>query len=185
MSTKRASSGRRRLACRVIVALTLVALAIGSSASASPVTIHQSGSVGYWGGNAGPNTCGKDWFSAYVMPVSAYVSRAPAYPNHTQVVRTTSQVEVWNGAAWAFYRSDGGQTRTLPPGTVWALFSPITSITVAPGRYYRVVQFYEWRVNNVVVGRVTNLFDQYEYMASGPGTWVAATGTQPSYCYIP
>jgi hypothetical protein len=159
------------------------ALAVASPAAANPVTIARSGSYGFWGGNDGTNVCGKDFYSAYIQFVAPYISRTPAYPNHTQTITTTSQIEQWTGTAWAFYKSDGGQTRVLPPGTEWALFTPVGSNTVAPGRYYRVVQFYEWRVNGVVVGRVTNVFDQYEYSAWA--AWVAPTGSQASYCYIP
>ena len=121
--------------------------------------------------------------STYIQGIAPYISRTPAYPNHTQTIKTTTQVEQWTGTSWAAYRWDSGQVRTLPPGTQWALFTPTGDFTVAPGRYYRVVQFYEWRVNGVVVGRVTNLFDQQEYSAWGG--WVAPTGCQASYCYIP
>jgi hypothetical protein len=167
-----------------LVASALALAALASPAHANPVTISLSGSYGYWGGNAGDNVCGKDWFSSYVQVVSPYISRTPAYPSHTQTIRLTSRVDQWNGAGWSVFRTQTPQTRTLAPGEDWALFSSVGFVTVTPGRYYRVVQFYEWFVGSVRVGTVTNLFDESEYSTWGPAT-VARTGAQASYCFIP
>ena len=171
---------------KIIATAALAALALGalaSPASANPVTTYKSGSYGRWGGTAQKNVCGKDWFSAYVHPVEPWISRAPAYVNYTQTIRLVSRIDYWTSSGWVVYRTLGAQTRILPPNQAWALFSS-TDVTVASGRYYRVVQFYDWFVNGVRIGTVTNLFDQSEYTFWGPSVTIGATGTQPSYCYI-
>ena len=169
-----------------VIAVACVALALAAitarSASAAPITIQSSGSYGYWAGEVGGNVC--DWgmgFGAYIHPVEPYITRTPRYPTQTQVIRMFSRVEYWAGSAWKYYTQDSAwSSRTVTPSQSFALVSA-NFPNVASGRYYRVVQFYEWWVNGVRVGTVTNRFDQSEYLVMGGST---GTTNEGGYCYI-
>lgn len=161
-----------------VITLSSLAGLIGV-ASASPVTTAKSGSPGYWGGDTGPNYC-DNLFGGYVSVISPYITRSPSYPNSTQTIWLRSRVEVWNGSAWVTSNAGVWESRQVPPGQNLAHFSGRQQ-PVATGRYYRVVQFYQWNVGATTLGTATNLFDQYSYS----GYWVAATGTSASHCFVP
>lgn len=162
------------------LAVCLAAFA-AAQASAAPITISYAGATGTWGGEIARNVCDYGLgFGASVTPVEPFVNRTPSYPSQVQTIRMFSRIEYWNGSAWAYYTQDANwSSRTVSPGQM--AFFTTHGLNVREGLYYRVVQFYEWYVNGVRVGTVTNLFDQSEYQVLGGS--VGSTN-QGGYCYI-
>jgi hypothetical protein len=180
----RASSSQRRGMHRlreplVLLAVTASMMAAAPAALAAPVTVSKSGAYGYWAGAVDANHCGSDYFGAYIVPITGYITGTPVFKHRRQVIRQNSRIEYWNGSSWVAYKQTGWKRATVN-GTDWALLGE-DSHEVARRRVYRVVQFYEWWVGGRRVGKVTNLFDQYSYQSVGG---VGPTGTSPSYCKI-
>ena len=125
------------------------------------------------------NVCGV-MLGGYIDPIDLYLSRAE-YGPWAQTVRMFTRIEyLTSSGGWAVYAQDPvWQVRAFRPDYHWELLST-GSFSVPRGRYYRVVQFYEWWANGVRIGSATNLFSQSEYFAS----WVAPTGVAASHCYI-
>lgn len=165
----------------VLAVVTAAALLAAGSAMAAPITIQHAGATGTWSGEMAPIQCDNGMgFGAFIDPVEPIVNRTPSYPNQVQTIRMFSRVETWNGSGWQYYKQDSvWSSRTVYPGGI-AYFST-SALTVANGRYYRVVQFYQWWVNGTLVGTATNRFDQSEYRVMGGSIGSTNEG---GYCYI-
>ena len=166
----RSSSSQRQGMHRLKELLALLAvaasvMATAPAALASPVTVSKSGAYGYWAGAVDANHCGSDYFGAYIVPITGYITGTPVYKRRRQVIRQNSRIDYWDGSSWVAYKWTGWKRATVN-GTDWALLGE-DQHDVAPRRVYRVVQFYEWWVSGRRVGRVTNLFDQYSYQSVG------------------
>lgn len=166
-----------KMAARVAAIAAVGLGAVTSPAFAGPVTIQQSGAVGYWYDQNQPNLCMRDSFGGAIQIVEPYVTRTPNYTNRTETIYVQSRIDYWNGSGWAAYRAGPWVNRTLAPGQKVALFSQ-PWYSVPRGRYYRVVQYYQWYVGSTRVGTVTNLFDANSYSAA----WVSSA--RPSHCYV-
>ena len=164
-----------------VLSAVISAAALGAARPASAqVTIQQdnSGFATIFPEQA--NVCGVLFGSGYIDPIDLYLSRAE-YGPRTQTVRMFTRIEyLTKSGGWLLQAQDPvWQSRAFRPNYDWELMST-GSLSVPRGRYYRVIQFYEWWANGVRIGSATNLFNQSEYFAP----WVANTGAAASYCYI-